>query len=185
MLARAGQHALLRCLARVGCTHHHADAALPPIASYLIKPAPQGGSIWPFSSKADDSATPAPSPETSPKDPSLEREGYAQSPIPSSSPSTPSAEEGTQHSSSTHPTSINSPAGTPLQVFSTAELYTDANANVPLKSAHYPSSFDDPFGVQRNWFTSLYKQLNYIAKTGQVKSMSGRQKEVFQQVNHV
>jgi len=71
------------------------------------------------------------------------------------------------------------PEGT---TFSTAELITDANANVPLKSVQYASSFDDPFGVQRNWFTALYKQLNYITKTGQVKSMTGRQKQVFQQV---
>lgn len=67
--------------------------------------------------------------------------------------------------------------------FSTAELYTDANANVPLKSAQYASSFDDPFGVQRNWFTALYKQLNYVAKTGAVPALSGRQKEVFQQAS--
>jgi hypothetical protein len=29
----------------------------------------------------------------------------------------------------------------------------------PLLSAQFPSSADDPFGVQRTWFTSLYKQV--------------------------
>jgi hypothetical protein len=41
---------------------------------------------------------------------------------------------------------------------------------------------DDKFGVQKNWFTSLYKQLNYLAKTGAVTAIKGRQREVFEQV---
>jgi len=36
--------------------------------------------------------------------------------------------------------------------------------------------------VQKNWFTSLYKQLNYISKTGAVENIKGRQKAVFEQV---
>jgi len=93
-----------------------------------------------------------------------------------------SAPTSSNTSSSAFPSTSHQRESQPAQVFSTSELYTDANANVPLKSAQYASSFDDPFGVQRNWFTALYKQLNYIAKTGQVKTIMGRQKEVFQQV---
>jgi len=59
---------------------------------------------------------------------------------------------------------------------------TDANAKEPLKSALYASSHDDKYGVQRNWFTALYKQLNYFAKTGTVSSIKGRQKQVFEGV---
>eukprot|EP00967_Tisochrysis_lutea_P004965 scaffold5883_cov17-Tisochrysis_lutea.AAC.2 len=92
-----------------------------------------------------------------------------------------SAPTSSNTSSSAFPSTSHQRESQPAQVFSTSELYTDANANVPLKSAQYASSFDDPFGVQRNWFTALYKQLNYIAKTGQVKTIMGRQKEVFQQ----
>lgn len=58
----------------------------------------------------------------------------------------------------------------------------DATSKVPLKSKEYQSSNDDFFGVQKNWFTSLYKQLNYFAKAGIVPGLKGRQKEVFESV---
>jgi len=66
--------------------------------------------------------------------------------------------------------------------FDTTPLMMDARGTAPLKSAEYPSSHDDPFGVQRNWFTSLYKQLNYFAKTGHVPGLKGRQRQVFESV---
>jgi hypothetical protein len=59
---------------------------------------------------------------------------------------------------------------------------TDTSSAAPLQSAEYASSMDDKFGVQKNWFTSLYKQLNYLAKTGAVTAIKGRQREVFEQV---
>jgi hypothetical protein len=34
----------------------------------------------------------------------------------------------------------------------------------------------------QNWFTALYKQLNFLAKTGKVPGLKGRQREVFEQV---
>lgn len=52
----------------------------------------------------------------------------------------------------------------------------------PLKSSEYASSHDDQFGVQKNWFTALYKQLNYFAKTGAVEGLKGRQRQVFEAV---
>ncbi|GAX83293.1 hypothetical protein CEUSTIGMA_g10719.t1 [Chlamydomonas eustigma] len=59
----------------------------------------------------------------------------------------------------------------------------DSRANTPLKSSDYASSHDDIFGVQRNWFTALYKQLNYMNNTGMVQgSFKGRQREVFESV---
>lgn len=62
--------------------------------------------------------------------------------------------------------------------YDTTPLMMDARGTAPLKSTDYASSHDDAFGVQRNWFTSLYKQLNYFAKTGVVPGIKGRQKEV-------
>ncbi len=58
----------------------------------------------------------------------------------------------------------------------------DARSDAPLMSAQFPSSGDDKFGVQKNWFTALYKQLNYMAKTGAVPGLKGRQRAVFEQV---
>jgi hypothetical protein len=66
----------------------------------------------------------------------------------------------------------------PQEWYSTTPLIMDAAGKDPLKSSEYASSHDDVFGVQRNWFTSLYKQLNYLAKTGTVPSLKGRQKQV-------
>ena len=43
-----------------------------------------------------------------------------------------------------------------------------------LPTALHPFSF----GVQKNWFTALYKQLNYAAKTGAVPSLKGRARPV-------
>ncbi len=53
-----------------------------------------------------------------------------------------------------------------------------AQPQAPLRSSTYPSSHDDKFGVQKNWFTALYQQLNYFAKTGAVPTLKGRQREV-------
>lgn len=66
--------------------------------------------------------------------------------------------------------------------YSTANHITDSRSNAPLKSAQYKSSMDDATGVQKNWFTSLYKQLNYISKTGAAEGFKGRQKAVFELV---
>ncbi|KAG1654521.1 hypothetical protein FOA52_008553 [Chlamydomonas sp. UWO 241] len=66
--------------------------------------------------------------------------------------------------------------------YDTTPLIMDLRGTTPLKSADYPSSHDDKYGTQRLWFTSLYKQLNYFAKTGVVPGLKGRQKEVFEAV---
>ena len=58
-------------------------------------------------------------------------------------------------------------------------LLEAANDVGPLVSEQYASSTDDKFRVQRNWFTALYKQLNAMAKTGQVPHLKvGRGAEV-------
>ena len=64
------------------------------------------------------------------------------------------------------------------EYYSATPHIMDANSKEPLKSSQYASSFDDKHGIQKNWFTSLYKQLNYFAKTGTVPELKGRQKEV-------
>jgi hypothetical protein len=62
---------------------------------------------------------------------------------------------------------------------SNVHLIIDSHANIPLKSSEYASSHDDIFGVQRNWFTALYKQLNYMNNTGMVQgTFKGRQRQV-------
>ncbi len=66
----------------------------------------------------------------------------------------------------------------PPTFYSTTPLMMDANSTEPLKSSEFASSHDDQFGVQKNWFTSLYKQLNYFAKTGAVPNLNGRQRQV-------
>ncbi|KAF5843701.1 hypothetical protein DUNSADRAFT_10875 [Dunaliella salina] len=172
MMARMGKVALCS-LARAagrGCEHH---AAHEPVLQHLSLGS--CSSIWPFSSSSSSG------PSSSPQHPSPS-EPHEQSSPPQAAPAQDTPQSAATSSSTAVPSMSHQRESQPAQVFSTAELYTDANANVPLKSAQYASSLDDPFGVQRNWFTALYKQLNYIAKTGQVKTIVGRQKEVFQQV---
>ncbi|KAJ9515939.1 hypothetical protein QJQ45_016887, partial [Haematococcus lacustris] len=61
-------------------------------------------------------------------------------------------------------------------------MMSSASDVKPLTSLQYSSSSDDRSGVQRIWFTSLYKQLNYISKIGAVPTFTGRQRPVFELV---
>ncbi|GFH08849.1 uncharacterized protein HaLaN_03880 [Haematococcus lacustris] len=63
-------------------------------------------------------------------------------------------------------------------------MMSSASDVKPLTSLQYSSSSDDRSGVQRIWFTSLYKQLNYISKIGAVPTFTGRQRPVFELVEH-
>mmetsp|Transcript_21951 Transcript_21951/g.37548 ORF Transcript_21951/g.37548 Transcript_21951/m.37548 type:complete len:422 (-) Transcript_21951:1620-2885(-) len=105
------------------------------------------------------------------------------------SPVSPSSEAAPQQPSDTFAEPLsrvtsNMPYGytMPEPPSTTAQLMSDVNSTAPLVSQQFASSTDDFFGVQKNWFTALYKQLNYLAKTGTVPKLKGRQREVFEQV---
>jgi hypothetical protein len=103
-------------------------------------------------------------------------------PTPAAPIPTAAQEESTEGGGAEAPKSGDGPSNTDVKKkqewYSTTPLILDSRSTAPLKSAEYASSHDDKFGVQKNWFTSLYKQLNYFAKTGAVPGLKGRQREV-------
>jgi hypothetical protein len=102
-----------------------------------------------------------------------------------SSPDAASSKQPVRAALEPHDTASIPPIGSPSppRTLLDAGDASTAAANAPLLSSQFPSSADDAFGIQRNWFTALYKQLNYMAKTGSVPTLKDRQRLVFEQVS--